>query len=1125
MSQGTLDALVVPVAEALSSVSELIAPDGGDQLLAQLGFTSAIGNPDTLFADVGREADALAGALTAVLDAPTDNPAFLVAVLELAAAVVGFGTAAQRLPAAMPTRLVDYLLVTYLRQRHPSVASALEMLGIVTQTFVPEADGNPDFEFVEAHWDRLPTWLSDPGSVLADTYGWGSDEVATDLLFERLQSLLWLLGITATTLEGDLAHELEFPIWTGSVQTDAGLAGVEVGLRLAPLADGEGISVVPYADGELDAELELVAGWTIAVGAGLATEGQSVDVRPSGVTINDASAAGDVEVTLRRDGDVLGPLLLIGNAGGTRLEVGELTLGAIASDPARFEIGLLGGTFAIAAGEGDSFLRAVLPAAPMAVDFELVIGAGAGGITFGGALGLELTIPIDRSIGGVVDIDALLIALQPDPEGLTLGLGANLGLTIGPFSARAEGIGLDAVLALPPGGGGNLGPLDLALGFAPPTRIGFAIESEAVHGGGFVMVEPPRYAGALSLDIVAVGIDAIVVVDTELPGDPDGWALFASLSARFPGIPLGFGFTLLGAGGLLALNRTMDAEALASGLRSGVIDSLLFPDDPVGDSAQLIAQIDDYFPLMADNTVIGPVVMLGWGSPVTLITAQLGVVLSLPDGVIAVMGSLEALLPVPEAPLLTLHMDSLGVVDVPAGTFALTASLYDSRLLETIDLGGDMAMYLCVAPQPYFLLSVGGYHPSFHPPSLVPAAMHDLRRMSASIVIADPISITIQSYFAVTSNSVQFGASVNVEASVEVWPTTYTARGWFEFDVLLIFSPFKIVADMSAGVGIYSGSKELMGVDLAAHIEGPEPWYASALASFKFFGLKVQFDLEVGGKAPGEPKPIAHPRTDALSALRSAGPWREAGPVDGPAAGITYVVPDDDGEDIVWVRPDHQLTARQSAAPLERTLEIVGQGVPAAGEELLHVTGAGLGDTALDPVPALDWFAPAQFEVLGQSEKLSRASFEEMDAGVTFGLPDARITARPDELVTSVDTGYEEETYTVPDDDSLANSVGSGATAIALSRAGVAGPPAFTIAATEYTLVRAADGAEAKPALADSGVASGGVSQYEALRARSLRIAADPGARSRMIVAPYSAALDPVPDLDLHPGPILEPVA
>ena len=126
------------------------------------------------------------------------------------------------------------------------------------------------------------------------------------------------------------------------------------------------------------------------------------------------------------------------------------------------------------------------------------------------------------------------------------------------------------------------------------------------------------------------------------------------------------------------------------------------------------------------------------------------------------MGSVEALLPIPTAPLITLHMDSLGVIDIGAGTFSLTASLYDSRLLETIDLSGDMAMYLQVSGQPYFLLSVGGYHPGFEPPSIVPAAMHDLRRMRAAISIASNVSVTIEAYFAVTSNSVQFGSAVYV---------------------------------------------------------------------------------------------------------------------------------------------------------------------------------------------------------------------------------------------------------------------------------------------------------------------------------------------------------------------------
>ncbi len=162
----------------------------------------------------------------------------------------------------------------------------------------------------------------------------------------------------------------------------------------------------------------------------------------------------------------------------------------------------------------------------------------------------------------------------------------------------------------------------------------------------------------------------------------------------------------------------------------------------------------------------------------------------------------------------------------------------------------------------------------------------------------------------------------------------------------------------------------------------------------------------------------------------------------------------------MWVRPDHQLTVRQSVAPLDRTMEIVGQAVPAAGEELLHINAAGIGDEQVEPTTTVDWFAPAQFEVLGRSEKLSRASFEEMNAGVTFGHPGAAVTSRPDELTTSVDTGYEE--------DSLTDSVDAPARpGYTLRRHADVAAPAFSIAPTAYTLVQAADGTEAGLALAD----------------------------------------------------------
>ena len=298
---------------------------------------------------------------------------------------------------------------------------------------------------------------------------------------------------------------------------------------------------------------------------------------------------------------------------------------------------------------------------------------------------------------------------------------------------------------------------------------------------------------------------------------------------------------------------------------------------------------------------------------------------------------------------------------------------------------------------------------------------------------------------------------MNLEASVEVWPTTYSARGWFEFDVLLIFSPFRIVADMlGRRAAIFAGNKELMGVDLAAHLEGPEPWFASGHASFKFFGLKVEFELEVGGQAGGRAAADRPPaRPTSLAALRPAvlvvtKPARSTG---SPPVSRTSR-PTDDDPDVVWVRPDHQLMVRQSVAPLDRLLEIVGQAVPAADEELLHVTEAAIGDEPVTFTTSVDWFAPAQFEVLGHAEKLTRASFEQMNAGVTFGLATVTVyQPRRDQLTTSVDTGYEED---VPDRFGAhrpAAGIAPRAARPAATTAGGSRSPRPT-----YTLVRATDG-------------------------------------------------------------------
>ena len=67
----------------------------------------------------------------------------------------------------------------------------------------------------------------------------------------------------------------------------------------------------------------------------------------------------------------------------------------------------------------------------------------------------------------------------------------------------------------------------------------------------------------------------------------------------------------------------------AAGLPSGALDHIMFPADPV---AAAPAILDDARAassrLDPGSIVIGPMVEIGWGRPVSFLTAQLGVILS-----------------------------------------------------------------------------------------------------------------------------------------------------------------------------------------------------------------------------------------------------------------------------------------------------------------------------------------------------------------------------------------------------------------------------------------------------------------------------------------------------------------
>ena len=587
---------------------------------------------------------------------------------------------------------------------------------------------------------------------------------------------------------------------------------------------------------------------------------------------------------------------------------------------------------------------------------------------------------------------------------------------------------MDVGLALdfePGASDGLVNGLGMAARFKPPLGVGLALEmGDAATGGGFIGYEPDtgRYYGNVSLAFAAYGLGAIFVIDTRLPGDPQ-WALFASISGTWPGLPLGFGFLLTGVGGILALNRTMDVEALAAGLKSGAADAIMFPEDPLGDAALIVSELDAWFPIAEESFVFGLAAQISWGAK-ALVTAELGIVLSFPDLDIVVLGTITSVLPNEDEAELELHLDTLGVLDLSEGTVWITCALYDSALVQTLHLSGEAALYARFTNDPFFLLAVGGYHPAFQPPGGLPGAIYDLDRMRAAIEISDDVFFSLEAYFAITSNTLQFGSLASLEASSKFLGVTYTVRGEVGFDVLLVFSPFSFAVDFEASVAVTAGSgdHELLAVSLSAHLEGPKPWACSGRAEFTFLDIDVRFEIDVGGNTPAEAPPTQNVLALVAAALAEPPAWR---PVP-PAAATVLVAADDVTDEEVWASPDADLEAVQDLAPLDRKLDHYGA-YAIAGPSELTVIGAGVDGAgeALVWTAAQDYFAPAQYDDLSRSEKLAAPSYEAMTAGVRFGidgiaLPDAAevrtVTTAYERAVVdgSVRTGLDADLLAVP---------------------------------------------------------------------------------------------------------------
>ena len=663
-------------------------------------------------------------------------------------------------------------------------------------------------------------------------------------------------------------------------------------------------------------------------------------------------------------------------------------------------------------GEADGFLSSVLPADGLVVEFDLGIGwSTSRGLYFAGSASLEADLPVHVDLLGVLLIETIHLGLAAKDTGVVTNVSADIELHLGPVKATVLGMGLRASLAPAPasaqGGGApagtKLGPLQALIGIQPPRGVGLVIDAEVVKGAGFILndYERGRYVGGLSLSIAdVVSVDALGLITTKLPDGSDGFSMLVILTATFPPIQLGFGFTLTGLGGLLGVHRTMDLPVLRDKVRTGVLDSILFPVNPVGRIVQVLNDVESVFPIARDRFTVGLMARLGWGSP-QIIQSDIGLILSLPMPIsIALLGRVSAILPDPEAAIVELRIDVAGGLDLGRQELWIEAVLRDSRV-AIFELSGGFALSSSWGADPVFLLSVGGFNPHFTPPP-------DFRapdRLAISLATSDNPRIRLESYLAITSNSLQIGARLDAFGSIEVLGV-WSAQVYASFDALFTFEPFQFIVDLAGGVQICHDGKPFLGASFLLSLQGPEPLRAIGYVEVVFLGThRIPLDITIGTGREQAAITAADPATLLAAAIKDQRNWSAVPPVLQQAV----VTRDPEGAALL-VHPAGSLTFRQRVVPLEVRFELFGGQPVAGGSAQFTLTYSVDGPPPTNPALTRirDAWAPADLFPLSDAERISQPSFTQLVGGhsgigsTTDGTSGPAVTVNLDEFETSV---------------------------------------------------------------------------------------------------------------------------
>jgi hypothetical protein len=903
-----------------------------------------------------------------------------------------------------PKQLVDFLIIDYLAKYQPVWGFAFRALGIVKKQYTAPTGNRPPHVDYSLDFSDLPNVLQNPTLVLQNAFAWGTPDFDFSAFASQVENLLWHLGVDTyvdvmppsaavqleggATLDDNPVRQVLRLVFFERMRS-SGRMSAEV--RLLPLpataAALPGFAIMPSFNGMLNFSMQLSPDLTVTLSSDMDLQGGiGLIVRPgTGIDMvlgfNNGTAThatGSVNVDVERSQVDNTPILLLGSPNSTRLQFQKLgglagvRLDASQSPDVFAEADLKGLAFIFDTSGSDGFIQAIFPSGGPSMSFDLTAGISyKSGFYFRGTSHLSISVPAHIQLGPI-EVQSLTISANPNNGQIPISLGVTFDADLGPITADVQNIGLTATFSFPDHGG-NLGPLDLSLGFLPPNGVGLSVDAGVIVGGGFLSFDSAHgeYAGAMQLVFSDfLGLQAIGLITTQMPDGSSGFSLLIIITVDFgAGIQLGFGFTLLAVGGLLGLNRSMLFQPLMDGIRSDSIESIMFPQNVVANATRIISDLRAIFPPQNGTFLVGPMAKLGWGEP-TLISLSLGVIIEIPPGDIAILGVLKLAMPADDVAILVLQVNFAGALEFDKQRVYFFASLYDSHILF-ITLEGEMGLLMAWGDNANFVVSIGGFNPQFNPP---PLPFPSPKRIEVDIINESYARIRCDGYFAVTSNTVQFGSNSEYFFGF----SALNLSGSSGFDVLIQFSPFHFTADISTSFSVNVFGIGCYGIDMDLSLDGPSPWHAHGTASisFLFFSIGIGVDFTWGSSQNTMLPPIAvMPVLSGEFAKQSN--WKAVLP-----SGSNLLVTLrqlDPSEAAMILHPVGTLQVSQRAIPLDLTLDKDGNQQPSdANYFTLDAASGGLSkDRTLQ-----ESFAPAQFINMDDAAKLSQAAYVPMDSGI-----------------------------------------------------------------------------------------------------------------------------------------------